>query len=435
LCIVCHFVGFGSGLSDPNIGALLKWSRNVFSGSEYRQFRLARTSEVAELQRQHSAEERLFVLDYGDSYDDLAPYIARLKPAAERASQGVAEVATAHVANRPVASIDPSIGAPFELVTVKVRGLNSDRDFSVVWDPGGVASLLTVGRTVQSDGTGECRVFIPRGGIASPGYHAMKIVDSIGNNAVTPFEIATAWPAPWLRAVPETVKPSEELTVVGGGAPKDCELEIFLWTGDTGSGIAHTKTDQRGEFLGKFDLPWTVQALKLVEPGRHRLTVAPREGGAPFETTTYIDIPVFSPPGVLEWSSGSSHKSFDLAIIRPHFRVVDDRISVSTEIRNDRGSPVVFVPAGETIIIEFAMDLTERGYRFERIATTTAARIDPEAKIGVQMEFRRLFDVLPRDVFPIPLRILILKLPFLTAEGELILVQATETFPVEIWSE
>src|SRR5262249_42963383 len=33
------FVGCGAGLKDPNFGALLQWSRQVFKGSEYRHFR------------------------------------------------------------------------------------------------------------------------------------------------------------------------------------------------------------------------------------------------------------------------------------------------------------------------------------------------------------------------------------------------------------
>ena len=36
------FIGFGTGLGDPNFGQLLAWTGRVFAGSEYRRFRLAR---------------------------------------------------------------------------------------------------------------------------------------------------------------------------------------------------------------------------------------------------------------------------------------------------------------------------------------------------------------------------------------------------------
>jgi SIR2-like domain len=34
------FIGYGAGLADPNFGALLRWMRRVFAGSEYRHYRL-----------------------------------------------------------------------------------------------------------------------------------------------------------------------------------------------------------------------------------------------------------------------------------------------------------------------------------------------------------------------------------------------------------
>jgi tetratricopeptide (TPR) repeat protein len=72
------FVGCGAGLQDPNFGALLKWTRGVFAGSEYRHYRLARESEVAALQKLHPAEERIFVLPYGKDFGDLAPFLRTL---------------------------------------------------------------------------------------------------------------------------------------------------------------------------------------------------------------------------------------------------------------------------------------------------------------------------------------------------------------------
>lgn len=76
------FIGFGGGLADPNFGALLRWSRGIFKGSEYRHFRLARTSEKEEIEKQHTPEDRIFVLPFGPKHDDLAPFLRELAPPA-----------------------------------------------------------------------------------------------------------------------------------------------------------------------------------------------------------------------------------------------------------------------------------------------------------------------------------------------------------------
>lgn len=73
------FVGFGAGLQDPNFGAFLEWSGRVFAGSQYRHFRLALDSEAAALQREHPSEQRIFVVPYGSSHADLAPFLRSLK--------------------------------------------------------------------------------------------------------------------------------------------------------------------------------------------------------------------------------------------------------------------------------------------------------------------------------------------------------------------
>jgi len=73
------FIGYGSGLVDPNFGALLGWSRSVFAGSEYRHFRFATDDETEQLQRQHSPEERMFVIPYGKNHSDLRPFLNRLR--------------------------------------------------------------------------------------------------------------------------------------------------------------------------------------------------------------------------------------------------------------------------------------------------------------------------------------------------------------------
>jgi tetratricopeptide (TPR) repeat protein len=75
------FVGCGEGLADPNFGALLRWTQEIFVGSEYRHYRLCRVSERDDLQRKHPPEERIHVLPYGPNFSDFAPFLRSLRPA------------------------------------------------------------------------------------------------------------------------------------------------------------------------------------------------------------------------------------------------------------------------------------------------------------------------------------------------------------------
>jgi hypothetical protein len=74
------FVGCGAGLKDPNFGGLLRWTGAVFSQSEYWRFRLAKESEVEELQKEHPTEQNLLVLSFGKNHADLAPFLRSLAP-------------------------------------------------------------------------------------------------------------------------------------------------------------------------------------------------------------------------------------------------------------------------------------------------------------------------------------------------------------------
>jgi hypothetical protein len=72
------FVGFGAGLTDPNFAALLRWARDAFSMSEFRHYRLVRSSEVAGVQADYDPSDRIFVLSYGDNYEDLPAFLEQL---------------------------------------------------------------------------------------------------------------------------------------------------------------------------------------------------------------------------------------------------------------------------------------------------------------------------------------------------------------------
>lgn len=75
------FVGCGDGLADPNFGAFLRWSREIFRTTEPRHFRLCRTGELVQVQAQHPPEERIFAVPYGPEHDDLGPFLRSLVPA------------------------------------------------------------------------------------------------------------------------------------------------------------------------------------------------------------------------------------------------------------------------------------------------------------------------------------------------------------------
>jgi hypothetical protein len=69
------FVGFGAGLGDPNLKTLRAWARKAFSDSPYRHYRLCLQSELAKVRAEHTPEERIFALPYGNTYSDLPAFL------------------------------------------------------------------------------------------------------------------------------------------------------------------------------------------------------------------------------------------------------------------------------------------------------------------------------------------------------------------------
>jgi tetratricopeptide (TPR) repeat protein len=76
-------VGFGAGLRDPNFKALLQWAAKVLKSSRFRHFRLVTKSEVDRVQGEHSPEQRIFALSYGDTHGDLPAFLTAISPPAE----------------------------------------------------------------------------------------------------------------------------------------------------------------------------------------------------------------------------------------------------------------------------------------------------------------------------------------------------------------
>jgi tetratricopeptide (TPR) repeat protein len=133
------FIGCGDGLSDPNFGALLKWSSGAFGKSIYRHYCLCRNSERASLEKQHAREERLFFIEYGDKFEELEPFLHRelvrsRKPPPLLPSPGycfgrereVAEVVSALLADDPQPL--PILGGPgMGKTTIALKALHDKR--------------------------------------------------------------------------------------------------------------------------------------------------------------------------------------------------------------------------------------------------------------------------------------------------------------------
>lgn len=73
------FLGYGSGLADPNFGNMLDIHRKLFPESNHDHFRLCRTSDLEALQIEHAGDS-IRPIAYGDDYADLVPFLRSLAP-------------------------------------------------------------------------------------------------------------------------------------------------------------------------------------------------------------------------------------------------------------------------------------------------------------------------------------------------------------------
>ena len=95
------FIGFGSGLDDPNFSRLRLWIRDVLRNVTNRHYRLCRTDEVQQLVNDHKEDSFLRVLPYGADQDDLALYLHSLAPE----SPGLGAALESSQTSPPVAAI------------------------------------------------------------------------------------------------------------------------------------------------------------------------------------------------------------------------------------------------------------------------------------------------------------------------------------------
>lgn len=71
------FVGYGSGLADPNFGWMLKTHSRLFPEARHMHYRLTSASSLEALEREHS-NDNIRVTSYGSSHHELADFIASL---------------------------------------------------------------------------------------------------------------------------------------------------------------------------------------------------------------------------------------------------------------------------------------------------------------------------------------------------------------------
>lgn len=74
------FIGCGAGLEDPNFGALIEWSKNIFKGSEYRHYLLCREPDLGHF-KEKLKDTRISPIGYGANHGDLAGFLRTLPPA------------------------------------------------------------------------------------------------------------------------------------------------------------------------------------------------------------------------------------------------------------------------------------------------------------------------------------------------------------------
>ncbi|WP_407755581.1 tetratricopeptide repeat protein [Archangium sp.] len=75
------FVGCGSGLDDPNMGAMLHWVKKIVSKSTRPHYVLVRDGDVAALEKDFPRTGKIRAVGYGKDFDALGPFLRSLVPA------------------------------------------------------------------------------------------------------------------------------------------------------------------------------------------------------------------------------------------------------------------------------------------------------------------------------------------------------------------
>jgi hypothetical protein len=157
------FIGFGTGLADPNFSALRRWAAVAFSGSHYRHFRLVREGEVQAVQAEHDSDERIFAISYGKEYGDLAQFLNSLntlpEPLSEALPHSPSVVSPANATGRTALSI-PSYRWTSELSPAALLRA----EYAVVPFFGRQQELEDITSWANSDDRLRIRLYVGEGG-------------------------------------------------------------------------------------------------------------------------------------------------------------------------------------------------------------------------------------------------------------------------------
>src|SRR5574341_1034744 len=171
------FLGFGSGLKDPNFGRLLEWSRAIFAESEYRHFRLAKNSDVKRFQAEHSPDERIFVIGFGKNYADQAGFLQGLV-----SPQKLIEKSLKHRPHNLPIQLSRIIGRDHDITELMRLFTDSKTRIVTLTGTGGVGKTrlaIELGSRLISSFPDGIR-FVQLNALSSPEYITQSIASTLG---------------------------------------------------------------------------------------------------------------------------------------------------------------------------------------------------------------------------------------------------------------
>ncbi|WP_181578445.1 SIR2 family protein [Arthrobacter sp. AQ5-05] len=118
------YVGYGSGLDDPNFSKLLEWHSRAFPESRGDHFRLCKNDDVQSLSRQH-AQHDIRVVGYGDEYSDLTGFLNTLVPEAANGTTVVIRDNLAYAREAITEQVRQEMVVAAEIDDIDERDLNA----------------------------------------------------------------------------------------------------------------------------------------------------------------------------------------------------------------------------------------------------------------------------------------------------------------------
>lgn len=103
------FIGCGDTFMDPNLQTWLRWSKSAMSGEKHRHYILCRAGDQQNLYRKLLEYGHLAPLVYGETYEELEPFLVRLAHDADLATPAAAPAVSPSVAPNVVPDL---VGIP-----------------------------------------------------------------------------------------------------------------------------------------------------------------------------------------------------------------------------------------------------------------------------------------------------------------------------------